>query len=41
MAVQVGCVQEKMSATSPRPSPLFTNGGEGENLLSERFAARH
>ena len=28
-----------MSTTSPRPSPPFANGGEGEDLLRERFAA--
>ena len=29
-----------MSATSPRPSPPFTNGGEGENPLCEWFEGR-
>jgi len=30
----------KMSATSPRPSPPFINGGEGEDLSCEWFAAK-
>jgi len=31
---------ENMSATSPRPSPPFINGGEGENSSGDRFVVK-
>ena len=41
---RTGCILtpprvKRMSATSPRPSPPFINGGEGEDSLREWFAA--